>query len=162
MLTNLYLQGNDIRRISWCLFMLAVSIAGLLVDVLPLPSSIIEIVFLLISFSIIFAVMTVIFYSLGNVVVGRSRVNLKDSFAISVLGTLVLIVCLSVFSLEIALVLSFIAWLLLVKYYYETGVVGAITVGVTSAFVSLLVLELLSIVLDFPLLFNWLPVPVAS
>ena len=138
--------------------MLAASVAGLLVDMLPLPSAIIEIIFLLISFSIIFAVMTIVFYSLGNAVVGRSRVSLKDSFSISVLGTLVLIVCLSVFSLEIALVLSFIAWLLLVKYYFETGFVGAMAVGVTSAFVSLLVLELLSIMLDIPLFFNWLPV----
>lgn len=123
---------------------------------LPLPSELAEIVFLVISFTIIFAVMTVIFYLSGNMMIGRNRVSLKDSFSISVLGTLVLIVCLSVFSLEFALVLSLVAWLLLVKHYYESGFLGAIAVAVTSAFVSLVILEVLSVLLDIPLLFNWL------
>jgi hypothetical protein len=137
--------------------MLAASVAGLLVDMLPVPSALTEIIFLIISFTIIFAVMTVIFYLSGNAIVGRKRVSLKDSFTISVLGTLVLIVCLSVFSLELALLLSLFAWLLLVKYYYETGFAGSIAVAVTSAFVSLVVLEVLSALLDMPLIFNWLP-----
>lgn len=140
--------------------MLAASVAGLLVDMLPLPSALTEIIFLIISFTIIFAVMTVIFYLSGNVVVGRKRVSLKDSFTISVLGTLVLIVCLSVFSLELALLLSLFAWLLLVKYYYETGYAGSIAVAVTSTFVSLVVLEVLSALLNMPLIFNWLPVSI--
>ena len=140
--------------------MLAASVAGLLVDMIPLPSALTEIIFLIISFTIIFAVMTVIFYLSGNVVVGRKRVSLKDSFTISVLGTLVLIVCLSVFSLELALLLSLFAWLLLVKYYYETGYAGSIAVAVTSAFVSLVVLEVLSALLNMPLIFNWLPVSI--
>ena len=136
--------------------MLAASGAGLLVDMLPLPGELVEIIFLAISFAVIFGTMTVIFYLTGNAFVGRKRVSLKDSFTISVLGTLVLIVCLSVFSLEIALLLSLFAWLLLVKYYYETGYAGAIAVAVTSAFVSLVVLQILSAALDIPLMFNWL------
>jgi hypothetical protein len=142
--------------------MLAASVAGLLVDMLPLPSELVEIIFLVISFAIIFGVMTVIFYLSGNMFVGRKRVSLKDSFTISVLGSLVLIVCLSVFSLEIALLLSLFAWLLLVKYYYETGYAGAIAVAVTSAFVSLVVLEVLSTVMDIPLVFNWLQASVVG
>ena len=142
--------------------MLAASVAGLLVDTLPLPSELIDIIFLAISFAIIFGIMTVIFYLSGNMFVGRKRVSLKDSFTISVLGSLVLIVCLSVFSLEVALLLSLFAWLLLVKYYYETGYAGAIAVAVTSAFVSLVVLEVLSVAFDIPLMFNWLQASVVG
>ncbi|PVX24819.1 MAG: hypothetical protein CW691_06345 [Candidatus Bathyarchaeum sp.] len=142
--------------------MLAVSVATIIWDTLSLPSELDAIIFSIISFALIFAVMSVVFYLAGNVVIGRKRVSLKDAFSISVLGTLVLIVCLPVFSLEITLLLSLVAWLLLVRYYYETGLAGAIAIGVTSVFVSLVILTVLSFILDFPLLFDWLSVFVMS
>ena len=132
--------------------------AAIIWDILSLPTGLDQIVFSIISFAIIFAVLSVVFYLAGNIVIGRKRVCLKDAFSISVLGTLVLIVCLSVFSLELTLLLSLFAWMLLVRYFYETGFVGAIAVGVTSVFVSFVVLEFLSFVLDFPLIFDWLSV----
>ncbi|MCW4015174.1 MAG: hypothetical protein NWF06_02280 [Candidatus Bathyarchaeota archaeon] len=137
---------------------MATQFAALIMDTLLEQTGLEDIILSIISFVIIFAIMTVIFYVSGNAVVGRKRVSLKDAFSISVLGTLVLIVCLSVFSLELALLMSVIAWLLLVKYYYETGFVGAFAVGITSAFVSLVVLEVLSWVLGIPLVFDWLSV----
>ncbi|MHC3129375.1 MAG: hypothetical protein IBV52_04790 [Candidatus Bathyarchaeota archaeon] len=139
--------------------MLAASIAALMVDMLLLPSGLTELVFSAISFAIIFAVLSVVFYLAGNVVVGRSRTSFKDAFAISVLGTLVLIVCLSVFSLEVAMVLSLIAWLLLVRHYYETGFLGSIAVGLTSVIVAVVILVILNMLLGFStMLFRWLPI----
>jgi hypothetical protein len=139
--------------------MLAASIAALMVETLLQPSGLTELLFFIISFAIIFAVLSVIFYLAGNVVVGRSRASFKDAFAISVLGTLVLIVCLSVFSLEVAMVLSLIAWLLLVRHYYETGFLGSIAVGLTSVIVAVVILFILSILLGFStMLFRWLPI----
>jgi hypothetical protein len=139
--------------------MLAASIAALLMGTLLQPSGLTELIFFIISFAIIFAVLSVVFYLAGNVVVGRSRASFKDAFAISVLGTLVLIVCLSVFSLEIAMVLSLIAWLLLVRHYYETGFLGSIAVGLTSVIVAVVILFILSILLGFStMLFRWLPI----
>lgn len=139
--------------------MLAASIAALMVETLLQPSGLTELIFFIISFAIIFAVLSVIFYLAGNVVVGRSRASFKDAFAISVLGTLVLIVCLSVFSLEVAMVLSLIAWLLLVRHYYETGFLGSIAVGLTSVIVAVVILFILSILLGFStMLFRWLPI----
>ena len=138
--------------------MLAASIAALLMGTLLQPSGLTELLFFIISFAIIFAVLSVIFYLAGNVVVGRSRASFKDAFAISVLGTLVLIVCLSVFSLEIAMILSLIAWLLLVRHYYETGFLGSIAVGLTSVIVAVVILFILSILLGpSTMLFRWLP-----
>jgi hypothetical protein len=139
--------------------MLAASIAALMLDTLLEPSGLTEIVFLIISFAIIFAVLAVVFYLAGNVVVGRQRAKFKDAFAISVLGTLVLIVCLSVFSLEIAMVLSLIAWLLLVRHYYETGILGSIAVGLTSVIVAAVILVILNMLLGYSaLLFRWFPI----
>ncbi len=139
--------------------MLSASIAALMVETLFESSGLTELLFSVISFAIIFAVLSVVLYLAGNVVVGKSRASFKDSFAISVLGTLVLIVCLSVFSLEVAIVLSLIAWLLLVRHYYETGLLGSIAVGLTSVIVAVVIISILSILLDYStLLSRWLPV----
>ncbi len=138
--------------------MLAASIAALTLDTLLEPSELTDLLFFAISFAIIFAVLSVVFYLAGNVVVGRSRASFKDAFAISVLGTLVLIVCLSVFSLEVAMVLSLVAWLLLVRHYYETGILGSIAVGLTSVIVAAVILVILNMLLGFSTtLFRWLP-----
>jgi len=138
--------------------MLAASIAALMLDTLLEPSELTDLLFFIISFAIIFAVLSVVFYLAGNVVVGRSRASFKDAFAISVLGTLVLIVCLSVFSLEVAMVLSLVAWLLLVRHYYETGILGSIAVGLTSVIVAAVILVILNMLLGFSTtLFRWLP-----
>jgi len=138
--------------------MLAASIAVLMLDTLLEPSGLTDLLFFIISFAIIFAVLSVVFYLAGNVVVGKSRASFKDAFAISVLGTLVLIVCLSVFSLEVAMVLSLVAWLLLVRHYYETGILGSIAVGLTSVIVAAVILVILNMLLGFSTtLFRWLP-----
>jgi hypothetical protein len=139
--------------------MLSAFIAALMVETLLQPSGLTELLFFIVSFAIIFAILSVVFYLAGNVVVGRSRASFKDAFAISVLGTLVLIVCLSVFSLEVAMVLSLIAWLLLVRHYYETGFLGSIAVGLTSVIVAVVILFILSILLEFSIMhFGWLPI----
>ena len=139
--------------------MLAASIAALMLDTLLDPSGLTELLFFIISFAIIFAVLSVVLYLAGNVVVGRRRASFKGAFAISVLGTLVLIVCLSVFSLEVAVVLSLIAWLLLVRHYYETGFLGSIAVGLASVVVAIVILFILSVLLGFStMLSEWLPI----
>lgn len=139
--------------------MLAASIAALQLDTLLEQSGLTDLLFFAISFVIIFGVLSVIFYLAGNVVVGADRASFKDAFAISVLGTLVLIVCLSVFSLELAIILSLVAWLLLVRHYYETGFFGAIAVGLTSVVVAVVILVLLNMTLGFStILFKWLPI----
>jgi len=134
--------------------MLAASIAALIVDTLLPEFDLTEILFSVISFAIIFAVLSVVLYLAGNIVVGRNKASFKDAFVISVLGTLVLIICLSIFSLEVAAVMSLIAWLLLVRYYYETGLLRSIAVGVTSVIVAVAIVYVLSIILGASLLFS--------
>ena len=72
--------------------MLAASIAALVLDTLLEPSVLTELFFSIISFAIIFAVLSIVFYLAVNIVVGRSKASFKDALVISVLGTLVLFV----------------------------------------------------------------------
>jgi hypothetical protein len=138
--------------------MLADSIVALAVGTLIQPSGLTEILYSIVSFAIILIVLSIVFYLAGLVVVGGRRALFRDAFAISALGTLVLIVCLSVFSLEIAIIISLIAWLLLVRYYYETGLSSSIAVGLTSVIVAVVILVVLSILLGLSdILFRWLP-----
>ena len=138
--------------------MLAPKDAALMLDTLLEPSRWTEILFFIISFATIFTVLSIVFYLAGFVVVGRKRTNFKDAFAVSVLGTLVLIVCLSVFSLEIALIMSLVAYLLLVRYYYETGILGSIGVGLTSVIVAAIILIIMDMLRgNSGLVFKWLP-----
>ena len=138
--------------------MVAFCSSTLILDSFLESSGLADVIFSIISFAVIFAVLSAVLYVSGNIVVGKKRTTLKDAFTISVLGTLVLIVCSSVFSFEIASVLSLIGWLLLVRYYYETDVLGSIAVGAASVVVSLVVLYVLSLVLGHSLFFSWLPV----
>ena len=143
--------------------MLAASVVSLLGGNLLQPSGLTEILFSAVSFAIILTVLSVVFYLAGIVVVGKDRGLFKDAFAISALGTLVLIVCVSVFRLEVAMVLSLIAWLLLVRHYYETGVLGSIAVGLTTVIVAVVILVILSIFLGAStMLFSWLPILLIS
>lgn len=138
--------------------MLATKGAALMLDTLLKPSGWTEIIFFIISFAIIFIVLSIVFYLAGFVVVGKNRTSFKDAFAISVLGTLILIVGLSVFNLEVALIMSLVAYLLLVRYYYETGILGSIGVGLMSVIVAAIILIVMDILLgNSSLVFKWLP-----
>lgn len=138
--------------------MFIATIAALILDTLLEASELTEFLFLIISFTIIFAVLSIVFYLGGNVVVGSQKASLKDAFAISVFGTIVLIVCFSVFSLDIAIILSTVAWLLLFRHYYETGFLGSIAVGFTSAIIAIIILFILNSILgNSTLVFRWLP-----
>jgi len=119
------------------------------------PGGLGEVLFSLISFALVFGVLSVVFYVAGVVVVGGERTSFRDAFAISVLGTLVLIVCVSVFSVEVAGVLSLAAWMLLVRHYYETGILGSIAVGLVSVVVAVAILFVLNVLLGFSSFLSW-------
>ena len=143
--------------------MLATKGAALMLDTLLRPSGWTEIHFFIISFTIIFIVLSIVFYLAGFVVVGKNRTSFKDAFAISVLGILILIVGLSVFNLEGALIMSLVAYLLLVRYYYETGILGSIGVGLMSVIVAAIILIVMDILLgNSSLVFKWLLLSLCS
>ena len=97
----------------------------------------------LLNFIIGLIILTIIFYVAGRVVVGKKRALFSDAFVISLLGTIVMSICLNFFGLLVGAILSLIVWLLLVKHYYETGWLGAIAVGIMALIVSIVIIVIL-------------------
>ena len=106
----------------------------------------------LFAFIIGLIVLTIIFYIAGRVVVGGKKALFSDAFVISLLGTIVMNVCLYFFHPLVGAILSLIVWLLLIRHYYETGWLGAIAVGLMAVIVSIVIAILLGILLGFSLL----------
>jgi hypothetical protein len=104
------------------------------------------------TFIVSLIVLTIIFYIAGRVVVGEKKALFSDAFVISLLGTIVMNVCLSFFHPLVGAILSLIVWLLLIRHYYETGWLGAIAVGLMAVIVSIVIAILLGIILGFSLL----------
>ena len=101
----------------------------------------------LLNFVLGLIILTIIFYIAGRAVVGKKRALFSDAFVISLLGTIVMNVCLNFFGLLVGAILSLIVWLLLVKHYYETGWLGAIAVGIMALIVSIAILVIIGIIL---------------
>ncbi len=101
----------------------------------------------LINFIVNLLVLTVVFYIAGAIVVGRERARFGDAFVISLLGTIVNAICLLFFPPLIGLILSLVIWLLLIRHYYETGLLGALGVGILALVVSVAILFVIDIIL---------------
>ena len=107
----------------------------------------------LFTFIVGLIVLTIIFYVAGRVVVGGKKALFSDAFVISLLGTIVMNVCLYFFHPLVGAIISLIVWLLLIKHYYETGWLGAIAVAIMAVIVSMVITILLGILLGISLLF---------
>lgn len=103
-------------------------------------------IFSLVLFFISLLVLTFVLYLAGLIVVGGKRARFSDALIIALLGTF-----LSTFFLMfipyslIAIVLSILTWLLLIKSLYETGWLGSLAVGILAIIIFLAVTILLAI-----------------
>jgi len=105
-----------------------------------------RLIFPLVLFIISLLVSAGVLYLAGLAVVGGKRARLIDAFKISFFGTIltILFFLFIPYSL-IALILSIISYLLLIKGLYETGWLGAIGVGILAVIIYLV----LAIILAF-------------
>lgn len=105
-----------------------------------------RLVFSLAVFFVNLLVLAVVLYLAGLVAVGRKRARLSDAFIISFLGTILsTLFFMFISNYWIALVLSIVVWLLLIKRLYETGWLGAAAVGILAIIVFLVVAVLLAL-----------------
>lgn len=105
-----------------------------------------RVVFLLVLFLVNLLILAVVLYLAGLVVVGKKRALLSDAFIISLLGTVLSILFFMFLPYRLlALILSIIVWLLLIKRLYETGWLGAIAVGILAMVIFLAVTVLLAL-----------------
>jgi ABC-type Na+ efflux pump permease subunit len=107
------------------------------------------IIFSLVLFFASLLVLAVILYLAGLIVVGGKRARLTDALIISLLGTVLstLFIMFIPYFL-IAVILSIITWLLLIKSLYETGWLGSLAVGILAIIIYLAVMILLALVFD--------------
>jgi len=112
-------------------------------DIIP-PG--LRLIFSLVLFIVSLVVLAVVLYLAGLVVVGGKRARLSDAFLISLLGTVLSTVLFMFVPFRmLALLLSTIIWLLLIKRFYETGWLGAIGVGILAMIVFLVVTALIAL-----------------
>lgn len=105
-----------------------------------------RVIFLSVLFLVNLLILAVVLYLAGLVVVGKKRALLSDAFIISLLGTVLSILFFMFLPYRLlALILSIIVWLLLIKRLYETGWLGAIAVGILAMVIFLAVTVLLAL-----------------
>jgi hypothetical protein len=99
-----------------------------------------RLVFTLTLFFASLLVLAGVLYLAGLVVVGRKRTLLGQAMVISLLGTVLSMAFFMFIPYGlVALFLSIVVWLLLIKRLYETGWFGAIAVGILALVVFLVV-----------------------
>jgi hypothetical protein len=105
-----------------------------------------RLVFSLVVFFVSLLVLAVVLYLAGLVVVGKKRALFSDAFIISFLGTVLSTLFFMFISYHwVAVVLSIVVWLLLVKRLYETGWLGATAVGILAIIIFLAITVLLAL-----------------
>ncbi|MEM2675940.1 MAG: hypothetical protein QXT10_05560 [Candidatus Bathyarchaeia archaeon] len=113
--------------------------------------------FTLALFLIELVVLAVLLYLAGLIVVGKRRALFSDAFIIALLGTVLSTIFVIFLPNLIALLLSVITWLILIKKLFETGWLGAIAVGILVVITYFAILILLALVLGLlGLIFRWL------
>ena len=105
-----------------------------------------RLVFSLVVFFVSLLVLAVVLYLAGLVVVGKKRALFSDALLISFLGTVLSTLFFMFISYHwVALVLSVVVWLLLIKRLYETDWLRATAVGMLAIIIFLAITVLLAL-----------------
>ena len=120
-----------------------------------------------IRFIVNLIVLTIVLYVAGLIVVGKKRAEFLDAFVIALLGTVIstffMVFLTGIPLLEFdgrkltigagfGLILSFLAYLLLIRHYYETGWLGALAVAIVAVIVFVVFTAILAALLLIPFL----------
>ncbi|MEM2393915.1 MAG: hypothetical protein QXG11_03730, partial [Candidatus Bathyarchaeia archaeon] len=111
----------------------------------------------IVMFFVELLVLTIVLYLAGRIVVGGKRALFSDAFIIALLGSVLsaLFVAFIPYSL-IALLLSILVWLLLIKRLFETGWLGAIAVSILTIIIFIAVLVFIALIFGiFHLIMEW-------
>jgi len=113
-------------------------------------------------------VLAVVFYLAGILVVGEKRALFSDAFAISLFGTIISSVFikylpqavrlafnprLASLAQSVGFIISLVGLLLLIRYYYETGWLGALAVAILAVIVFVVLAFILAFLLMLPFFF---------
>jgi hypothetical protein len=106
-----------------------------------------RLIFPLVLFFVNLIALAIVLYLAGLIVVGKKRSLISDAFIISLLGNILSTAFFILIPYRIlALALSIIVWLLLIKRFYETTWLKAMAVGVLAIIVFLAITVLLALI----------------
>jgi len=105
-----------------------------------------SLIFPLVVFFVTLVILAIVLYFAGLIVVGKKRALMSDAFIISLLGSVLSTVFFMFIPSLLALALSLIVWLLLIKRLYETSWLKAIAVGILAIVIFLAVTVLLALI----------------
>lgn len=123
-----------------------------------------QLLFAFINFLLNLVVISGFLYIAGRLVVGGKRATYTDAFVIALLGTLFESACfLFVPWPFIALLLSIVFWLAMIKNFYETGWLGAVAVAVLAVLAFIIISLIVAVALKITeiILERWLPLILA-
>jgi len=121
-----------------------------------------ELLFGIVLFFVELLVLTMVLYIAGRIVAGEKRTSLASAFAIALLGSILSSVFVAFIPYSIlALFLSILVWLLLIKRLYKTGWLGAIAIGILAIIIFIAILVLLALLFGiFHIIYEWLIAPI--
>jgi len=121
-----------------------------------------------IAFIVKLFVLTIVFYAAGVLIVGKKRALFGDAFIIALLGIListfvmVFLPGMVIFTFDshkfgfgsgLGLLISIFVYLLLIRHYYETSWLGALTVAILAVIIFVVLALVLAGLLLIPFLF---------
>jgi hypothetical protein len=104
-----------------------------------------RLIFSLVLFLVNLIVLAIVLYLAGLVVIGKRRSLLSDAFIISLLGTVLSTVFFMFIPSLLALTLSIIVWLLLIKRLYKTNWLKTFAIGILAIIIFLVITILLAL-----------------
>jgi len=121
----------------------------------------------IIRFIVNLVVLTAVFYVAGIFVVGKKRALPSDAFVISLFGIVISTFFMAVlpgmviFTFDghkfglgpgLGLLISFFVYLFLIRYYYETGWLGALAVAILAVIIFVVLAFVMAVLLLIPFL----------
>jgi hypothetical protein len=106
-----------------------------------------RLIFPLILFFVNLIALAIVLYLAGLIVVGKKRDLVSDAFIVSLLGNILSTAFFILIPIRLlALALSIIVWLLLIKRFYETTWPKAMAVGILAIIVFLAITVVLALI----------------
>ncbi|MEM2971127.1 MAG: hypothetical protein QW270_01705 [Candidatus Bathyarchaeia archaeon] len=115
-------------------------------DIQKAIGTLIAIAFFLVVFFASLFVLTIVFYVAGLLVVGKKRALMSDALLISLLGTILSTLFFMFIPGWLALAISILTWLLLIKRFYETSWLRAIAVGLLAAIIYVALILIIALI----------------
>jgi len=111
-----------------------------------------SIIYWILAFIASIFLITLVLWIVGRSTVGEKKAKLSDAFLITFLGTIISIVFMN-FLPSLSLIITLIAWLGLIKHFFDTGWLGALGIAIVSTILIAIIIFILSLLVGLSIPF---------